>query len=237
MEMQQAKAIIESLLFVSDHPITIREISKVLDGVLDRRSIESLLDELTAEYVDRALQIVAVADGYQFCTRPEYGDCVRRFVQQDSRSKLSRSAIETLAIVAYKQPITKAETEFIRGGVDAGGVLRTLLERRLIRILGRKQVPGRPIMYGTSPEFLVNFGLRDLTELPTLKEFIDQGAELDIPESQTTGESEGDTAEEADAESMPVEEVESPVASPHGEAQAGDSRSTPQGGNERDTLD
>ena len=174
MEAQQAKAIIESLLLVADRPITAHEISKVLDDKVDRRGVEALLKELMEEYDSRTLHLTNVAKGYQLCTRSEYGAWVRRFVQDARRNKLSRSALETLAIIAYKQPMTRAEIEYLRGGVDASGVLRTLLERRLAKILGRKQVPGRPVMYGTDQEFLLYFGLRDLTELPTLSEFVEQ---------------------------------------------------------------
>ncbi|MBI3089055.1 MAG: SMC-Scp complex subunit ScpB [Candidatus Tectomicrobia bacterium] len=221
MDPRQAKAIIESLLLVADRPLSALEISKVFDGEVERRQVEALLEELVADYAAHPLQVVAVAGGYRLSTRAAYAPWVRRFLHDARRVKLSRAALETLAVIAYKQPMTKPEIEYLRGGVDAGGVLRTLLERRLIKILGRKQVPGRPAMYGTTQEFLLYFGLRDLTDLPTLQEFIDQ-AEGGAEEADA-----GDLGEEEGKESTASLEEEFEPSPPLGEETPALRRSSP----------
>ena len=129
------------------------------------------LQELTGLYAQKesGLQLEEVAEGFQFRTRPESADYIQKLIHSRPY-RFSRAALETLAIIAYRQPVTRAEVEYLRG-VDSGGVFKTLLEKQLIRILGKKDVPGRPLIYGTTREFLEFFGLRDLSTLPTLKEF------------------------------------------------------------------
>ena len=171
MEDQEAKPILEALLFVSPEPISIERLQEVLEGMA-RARIQSLLKTLTEEYEQNGhgLQLVEVAGGYQLTTKPECAPWVRRLDEIRTASRLSKPALETLAIIAYKQPVTRPEIEEIRG-VDTAGVIKTLLERRLIKITGRREVVGRPLLYATTKEFLEYFGLRDLSGLPSLKEF------------------------------------------------------------------
>ncbi|MFQ5894708.1 MAG: SMC-Scp complex subunit ScpB [Nitrospinota bacterium] len=168
---EEAKGIIESLLFVAPGPVRVRELAMVFRGVedVDANLVRELLAELRGEYASRALQLVEVAEGYRLLTRPQYAPWVRRFLKGEQKGKLSQAALETLAIIAYKQPITRQEVEGVRR-VDVSGVLKTLLERELIRILGRRDAPGRPLVYGTTPRFLERFGLRSLADLPAPEE-------------------------------------------------------------------
>jgi len=172
--MPDVKPILESLIFVSDAPLSLDRMCILLEE-FDRGDIRSALMELTADYRQRggAIILTEVAGGYQFRTLPEYADYLKRLTKTRA-PKFSQSALETLAIVAYRQPITRAEIEYLRG-VDCGGVLKTCLEKRLVRILGKKDVPGRPLIYGTTKEFLEMFSLKDLASLPTLKEIQDLG--------------------------------------------------------------
>ena len=169
MEPENIKSIIESLLFVADGPLTIQRLSEVLEGV-EKEDVRSTLDELQAELENsrRGVRLVEVAGGYQFRTAKVNADWVKKFLG-GRPARMGRATLETLAIIAYRQPITRAEIEAIRG-VDVDGVINTLLERSLIRAVARKDVPGRPFLYGTTPEFLQLFNLKDLTHLPTLKE-------------------------------------------------------------------
>ena len=171
MEDKEIKAIIEALIFVSGEPITLNRIKDVIEGV-DKKTLERLASELKDEFNNeyRGLQLVEIANGYQLTTRSEYANWIKKLNKIKVLTKLSKPAMETLAIIAYKQPIIKPEVEKIRG-VDSGGVIKTLLERKLIKIIGRMDIVGKPMMYGTTPEFLQYFGLKDLTDLPTLKEF------------------------------------------------------------------
>jgi len=169
MEDAQLKAVIESLIFVSESPLHIDRIKEVL-GEVSKKEILRLLSDLREDYErsQRGFSLVEVAEGFQFRTRPQYAEWIKR-LKKAKPLALSQPALETLAIVAYKQPVVRAEVEKIRG-VDCGGVLHTLLERKLIRILGKKDVPGKPLVYGTSKHFLEMFGLKDLSSLPTLKD-------------------------------------------------------------------
>ncbi len=172
--MDNLKAIVESLLFVSDAPLTVDDIKSVLETE-DRKTIRSVLASLAEDYDSqkRGFFLSEVAGGYQLRTRPEFADWARR-MKQSKPARLSRAALETLAIVAYKQPVLRTDIEHLRG-VDCGGTLRTLLERGVIRVLGKKDLPGRPLVYGTSKRFLEIFDLKDLTNLPTLKDLQDLG--------------------------------------------------------------
>lgn len=170
MEDHELKPIIEALLFVSGDPISIDRLRDVI-GV-GRPELQAALEGLKKEYAEanRGLQVIEIAGGYQLSTRIEMAPWIKEMEKVKAASRLSKPGLETLAIIAYKQPVTRGEIEMIRG-VDAAGVLKTLMERRLVKIVGRKEVAGRPMMYGTTREFLQYFGLSDLTGLPTLKEF------------------------------------------------------------------
>jgi segregation and condensation protein B len=167
----EVRAVVEALVYASPQPLTPREIEKVLVGV-PRRDWEAALEEIRADYArdGRGLQLVEVAGGFQITTRPEYNDWVRELLDPKAPTRLSVQALETLAVIAYKQPVTLPEIIDLRG-VKSGGVLKTLLEKRLIRITGRKEVVGRPMLYGTTKEFLLHFGLKDVGELPRIEEF------------------------------------------------------------------
>jgi len=178
---QEVRAVLEALVFASPQPITPREISQVMAGV-PKQAWRTALDEIRADYArdGRGLQLVEVAGGWQITTRPEYNDWIRELFDPKAPTRLSIQALETLAVIAYKQPVTLPEIIELRG-VRSGGVIKTLLEKRLIRIVGRKEVVGRPILYGTTKEFLLHFGLRDLSELPRIEEFAEiLGQEVDV---------------------------------------------------------
>jgi segregation and condensation protein B len=223
----EIKAVLEALIFASPQPVTTREIMKVLVGV-PKEDWHAALGELQAEYTrdGRGLQIVEIAAGWQITTRPEYNDWVRELLDPKTPTRLSIQALETLAVVAYKQPVTLPEIIDLRG-VKSGGVMKTLLEKRLIRITGRKEVVGRPMLYGTTKHFLLHFGLKDLAELPKIEEFAEVlGEEVDVVglkraieaprpvevplsegdavqgelDMQPEGADEGDAAEDPDAE-------------------------------------
>jgi segregation and condensation protein B len=178
---EEVRAILEALIFASPQPIVPRDVGKVLAGV-ERERWQAALDELRADYArdGRGLQLVEVAGGWQITTRPEYNDWVRELLDPRTPTRLSIQALETLAVIAYKQPVTLPEVIELRG-VKSGGVLKTLLEKRLIRIVGRKEVVGRPMLYGTTKQFLLHFGLKDLGELPKIEEFAEVlGEDIDI---------------------------------------------------------
>jgi segregation and condensation protein B len=175
MERARLRAIIEAGVYVTDEPLTLQQIAAALNHPIDK--VQGILDELIADYdrPERGLAIREVAGGYKMTTRPEHHEAVRAFVRNlKPPLKLSLAALETLAVVAYKQPITAPEIMEIRG-VQGAGVLKTLLDRKLIAVAGRKNVVGKPILYKTTRDFLIQFGLSDLAELPTLKEFEELG--------------------------------------------------------------
>lgn len=164
-------AIIESLIFAAEAPLPLDRLCELLHEY-GREEIKTALAELGQFHEERVggFHLVEVAGGWQFRTRPEFQQYVARHARTRT-AKFSPSALETLAIVAYRQPVTRTEVEYLRG-VDCGGVLKTLLEKKLVRIMGKKDIPGRPLIYGTSKEFLEIFGLKDLKGLPTLKEIL-----------------------------------------------------------------
>lgn len=172
--MENIKCIIESLLFVSKEPLTIERIHRVLP-LAETSVIKGVLNALAAEYDERpgGFYLCEVAGGYQLRTRPEYKDWIKRLLQTGS-PRFSKPALETLAIIAWNQPIIRSEIERIRG-VDSGGVIRLLLDKKLIKILGRKEIPGRPLIYATTKQFLEMFGLKDLKDLPSPKEIEELG--------------------------------------------------------------
>jgi len=167
----EMKALLEALIYVSEEPLKEQEIRQTL-GQEDPEVVRQALEELVLEYaaVPRGIRIVRVAGGYRMQTRPEHDPWIRALYRQRNKVRLSRAALETLAIIAYRQPVTGPEIQSIRGAHPMG-VLQTLLERRLIRTLGRKKVVGKPILYGTTEEFLVHFGLNSLSDLPSLEDF------------------------------------------------------------------
>lgn len=174
-DMRALKGILEALLFVAAEPIPVTRFLALL-GAVTKQDVDQALASLAQDYEQegRGLQLAEVAGGYRIVTKAEFAPWLKRLEKVKSPSKLSRSALESLAIIAYKQPIVRAEVEQIRG-VETSGVIRTLLERKLVRIVGRKEEPGRPIMYGTTKFFLEHFGLRDLSQLPPLREFKELG--------------------------------------------------------------
>jgi len=214
VDEERLKAILESLLFAAGEPVSLNRLAAVLDSV-PKEEIRNALVALGSQYAQggRGLTVEEVAGGYQLRTRKEFAPQIRKLLA-GKPPRLSRSLLETLAIVAYRQPVTRPEIEQVRG-VDCGGVLETLLERRLVKIGGRKEAPGRPMLYETTPEFLEVFGLKDLDSLPDLKEF------QEIQRAQEEAESQGvetvtemrDIAagfEAEGAEAAPEERVELP---------------------------
>jgi len=173
MTVDELKPIIESLIYVSEEPITVKQLAALLEGeaVTD---IQTAADQLTEEFNARGggLEIRQLAGGYRITTRLELSEYVRRYLKSQPSARLSLAALETLAVIAYKQPITIPEILEIRG-VTSTSAIKTLLDRRLIVAKGHKQVVGRPMLYGTSKDFLIHFGLNDLTELPNLEDFED----------------------------------------------------------------
>ncbi len=168
MEKVNKKAVLEALLFISGDPLTLKEIQKITG--FPKGELQFLINELIGDYRERqgGILVAEVADGYQMVSNPEYSEWVRK-VKESTPQRLSMAALETLAIVAYRQPITKAEIDQLRG-VSSDGVLRNLIDRHFIRAVGKKEAPGRPLIYGTTREFLQHFGLKDLSDLPTLRE-------------------------------------------------------------------
>ena len=166
----QAKGVIEALLFASSHPVTVQEIRRAVKSLVPKQ-IEGVIEELKNEYAaqDRSFEIHEVAGGYEIATRKKFAPWILKIELQKKARQVTQSALETLAILAYKQPVTKAEIEDLRG-VDASGVMGTLVERGLIKIVGKKEVPGRPFLYGTTEKFLEHFGLKALGDLPNIDE-------------------------------------------------------------------
>ena len=198
------KPIIEALIFASPDPLTPRTLFQLLEGE-PKEDVEQALDALQADYRQSGgLQMVEVAGGYQICTRPELHEWVRRLFHEHSKQRLSVQALETLAVIAYKQPITGAEVAEIRG-VNASGVVGTLLERQLVKVVGRKQVVGRPFLYATTREFLNRFGLSDLSDLPKVEEMA-EALGMEVPAALVTP--------APSTEPLPFEdEAENPVVS------------------------
>lgn len=171
-------AIAEAIIFVSDEPITSKALAEILDEHKD--TVQAAVEELQKEYEERGggLQIREIAGGWQIATRTEYHEEVRRFLKTRPSAKLSLAALETLAVIAYKQPVTVPEILEIRG-VQSASAIKTLLEKRLIVTKGHKETVGRPMQYGTSKDFLIQFGLKDLSDLPSIEDFEDlAGASL-----------------------------------------------------------
>lgn len=173
MTIQELKPVVESLIFVSEEPLSVKQLAALLESE-NVEDIQAACDELTRDYDARGsgLEMRFIAGGYRISTRPEHHEYVRRYLKSQPSARLSLAALETLAVIAYKQPITIPEILEIRG-VTSTSAIKTLLDRRLIVARGHKNVVGRPMMYGTSKEFLIQFGLGDLSELPNLEDFED----------------------------------------------------------------
>jgi segregation and condensation protein B len=196
----ELKAIVEALIFASPDPLTPKALLKLLDNE-PKEDVLAALDALRQDY-DRpgGLQLVEVAGGFQIVTRPDLHEWVRRLFHERSTQKLSVAALETLAVIAYRQPITAIEITEIRG-VNTSGVLNTLLERHLVKIVGRKQVVGRPFMYATTKEFLIRFGLKDLNDLPKVEDMAESlGIESSLLVERTPPE-----------EQLPLSEPDTPI--------------------------
>lgn len=192
------KAVLECMLFVSPQPLTTKHVATALGQ--DELAVEEAMHELQLDFALRGLQVIRVAGGYQMCTKPEYAEFISLLLKPE-RTRLSRAGLETVAIVAYRQPITQPEIEAIRG-VNSDGVLKTLTERNLIKQAGRKESPGRPILYATTDEFLNYFGLADLSELPELEDVqLPEGA----LEESSTSQAQGSTLETPEAITLNVE--------------------------------
>jgi segregation and condensation protein B len=210
----ELKAIVEALIFASPEPVTVKALAKLLEGETPD-NIEAAIGSLREDYSrPGGLQLVEVAGGYQIVTRPELHEWVRRLFHEHTTKKLSVSALETLAVIAYKQPITAPEITEIRG-VNAAGVVSTLMERKLIKIVGRKQVVGRPFLYGTTREFLERFGLNDLSDLPKVEDMSELlGFELPAsvsepaPQTALPFEPEPESASRPDPDSDPDPELD-----------------------------
>jgi segregation and condensation protein B len=198
------KAVIEAAIYITDEPLTADQIAAAVERPVEQ--VRAILDRLVEEYSapDRGLSVRELAGGYKMATKPEHHESIRRFVKKlQPPLKLSLAALETLAVIAYKQPITAPEILEIRG-VQGAGVLKTLLDRKLIAAAGRKAVLGKPIMYKTTREFLVQFGLSSLAELPTLKEFEELGR-LALTDSEEVPAPEMGAAAEPEAQPEPQE--------------------------------
>lgn len=169
----ELRPVIEALLFVAEEPLPFKQLCKILGDVAES-DVRTRLEELVADYEQRqsGLEIREIAGGWRISTRPQYHEFVRKYLRSKPSAKLSLAALETLAVIAYKQPVTIPEVLEIRG-VSSSSAIKTLLEKRLIITRGRKETVGRPLMYGTSKEFLIQFGLKDLSELPSIEDFED----------------------------------------------------------------
>jgi segregation and condensation protein B len=214
---ENLKYIIESLLFVSETPLTVDHLKGILEGE-EPAAIRTAIDALMLDYAQRdgGFVLKQVAGGYQFRTQSRYNEWIKRLIRPNA-PRLSKAALETLAIIAYNQPIIRSDIEHIRG-VDSGGVIRMLMERKLIRVLGRKEIPGRPLIYATTKHFLEVFELKDLKDLPTPKEIQeltqsrleDEPEPLNPPENSTAVQTSSASAE-AEVQS---ENTEQPPSEP-----------------------
>src|SRR2546428_10274234 len=208
----ELKSALKAIIYAADEPATLEQLASILGE--EKHAVRAALDELVASYAsdERGVEIRAVAGGYRVYTKPQHHDLVRRFIKSlRPPLRLTMPALETLAVIAFKQPVTQPEMQEIRGGDCARGD-ETLVEKRLITTAGRQQVMGRPILYRTSKDFLTRFGLGDLDELPSLKEFealarealgADDGIAAEAPPEETAAESDGQAAPEPASESAP----------------------------------
>lgn len=218
--MDQLAQHIESLIFTADIPISLKEIRKCLEEALDTKFKNEMLEEAIEQLKERynqedfAFELVEIAEGYQFLTKGAYHQTVGTFLKQTTRKRLSRAALETLSIIAYKQPVTKGDLEKIRG-VSCDYSIQKLLEKELVSITGRSDGPGRPLLYGTSEKFMDYFGLKSIKDLPKLKDFKEPESEIGekapIEEEVTVAEEKSDEpidAVQTDQETPPAESID-----------------------------
>ncbi len=201
-QMEYIKGAIEAILFVSDKPVTVEQFKQVIEEV-SPSEIEKIVGLLKDDYAQKVggITIADIAGGYQMLSNPGYASYIRAFYKTRSKEKLSRPSLETLAIIAYKQPVSRADIEIIRG-VNSDGVMAHLLSKALVKIVGRKEVPGRPFLYGTTKEFLEYFGLKSLEDLPKLEEF----PLLSASNENTVGSEQGEVQREPAVAATPQEE-------------------------------
>lgn len=181
MEGQELKSAVEALLFASERPLTLEEISSAFEGSVSAGDLREQLTVLKAEYENqgRGFRLTEIAGGFQISTDPRFSYVLKNFYQSREKKKLSQASLETLSVIAYRQPVTKADIEFIRG-VNVDGPLKTVCEKGLVRIVGRKDVPGRPILYGTTKLFLEHFNLNSLKELSELSKFTEEDLDQNL---------------------------------------------------------
>jgi segregation and condensation protein B len=225
------KALIEGIIYIAPEPVDLDVIAKTLDGE-DRERLKQKLEELIQDFerAEHGIQIRQVAGGYKFSSKAEHHEVFRKFVKSLKPAiRLSKPALETLAVIAYRQPATLPEIEGIRG-VDCGGVIHTLLEKKLVVTAGRKNVVGRPILYRTSRDFLVHFGLKDVSELPSLREFEEMARQaLGVDLEPAATEQSAAPVSMATSESQPAgeSEAETPAVAPPAETSSGEPMLTP----------
>jgi segregation and condensation protein B len=203
MAENNLKSALEALLFASERPLTLEQIKKVLDN-LDAGDIRRAMEELKTEYEEsgRGIRLMEIAGGYQMVTSPLFAAFLKRLYKERRVEKLSKPALETLAIIAYKQPITRTEIELLRN-VNIDGVINSLSEKYLIRIVGRKKAPGRPFVFGTTRQFLEHFGLKSLEDLPKMENFADFAAKQEADKIETEGFEEKSTVPQAEVNDGP----------------------------------
>ena len=236
MESEQAVKILEVILFVSDGPVSVESICDVIDG-MEKSDVPSLISELNGRMDGRGLEAVEIAGGYQLRTRQEFGEWVKRFHKLRRSTRLSQASLETLSIIAYRQPITRQEIEDIRG-VDSTGPVKTLLDKSLIKSMGRKKVPGKPMTFGTSGKFLEYFGLVKLSDLPTLKDFPDGAGEQQelLEEAGFDEPTEGEGKEAGDVQLEEEAAVTEPAEEDYSDEQNGDEVTDDFSADETDTA-
>ncbi|MFH0807738.1 MAG: SMC-Scp complex subunit ScpB [Elusimicrobiota bacterium] len=198
MERNEIKDILETLFFITDTPVSIDKLKEIFAGnsSVTEELLKDLVNELVQEYSTRPVDLREVAGGYQFSTRPHFSQYVRKLFKERTTLRISTSALETLSIIAYKQPITRAEIDDIRG-VEVTNVLETIRERKLVKIVGRKETVGRPLLYGTTTDFMRYFGLKNLNDLPSLEELnIGQAHDPTLGERLQSEEGEGEQTTE-----------------------------------------
>jgi len=219
--LEHIKGVIESLLFVNERPITFQQIKEVLAGI-ETNDIKQSINALKEEYDGRksGMVIAEIAGGYQMLTNSIYVSYIRSFYKTKHKEKLSKPSLETLAIVAYKQPVTRSDVELIRG-VNSDGVMAHLFRKELIKIVGRKDVPGRPYLYGTTKQFLEYFGLKSLSDLPSIEDFPKLEAAVELtqegPDESTEGEGAPASLEEVEAQQETLEEPQEELELPQEE--------------------
>jgi segregation and condensation protein B len=205
---EELKHAIEALLFASERPLTLEDIKQAFEEDLKVEEIRELLGFLKTDYEtqNRGFRLYEIAGGYQLVTDERFSSYLKKFYQAREKKRLSQASLETLSVVAYRQPVTRADIEFIRG-VNVDGAIKTLLEKGLIRLVGRKEVPGRPMLYGTTKDFLEHFGLSSLKELPSLKEY----TEKDIADHLMPPELKEGAEQVSEDSSQTAENTEQPI--------------------------